>query len=123
MNIIQTQILEECSREPSTLDQLSSILGVSWGTAKDQARALLLVGYLWSSDSVWGLTSAGDEALRESLPREEEWGAVAVRLKRQGWHTHKYGGLFIGYSPKLSRRIESRTVAGLLRRAREVGTP
>ena len=55
--------------------------------------------------------------------REHAWETVQARLKRQGWNAGRYGGLYIAYHPNRVQRIESETVAGLLRRAREVGTP
>ena len=56
-------------------------------------------------------------------PKEKAWEAVQARLKRSGWDARRYGGLYIAYHPNRAQRIESETVAGLLRRAREVGTP
>ena len=55
--------------------------------------------------------------------REHAWETVQARLKRQGWSAARYGGLYIAYHPNRVQRLESETVAGLLRRAREVGTP
>ena len=54
--------------------------------------------------------------------REHAWETVQARLKRSGWNAARYGGLFIAYHPNRVQRIESETVAGLLRRAREVGS-
>jgi len=67
-------------------------------------------------------TPSGAKATRQQADREQAWGTVRERLKRAGWNCIQASdGGFIGYRPKDSQRIDSRTIAGLLARAREVG--